>query len=77
MSPTIFEAKNLKFQIYFKDHNPPHVHVVGKGAEAMFSLKTFKCLENNGFSARTINEISRIICEKSEEFLEAWHDYQK
>jgi len=53
------------------------VHVVGKGVEATFSLKTFECLENNGFSAHAINEISRIVREKSKEFLEAWHDYQK
>ena len=33
MSPTVFEAKNLKFKIYFKDHSPPQVHVEGKGAD--------------------------------------------
>jgi hypothetical protein len=77
ISPTVYEAKNLKFKIYFKDHNPPHVHVIWNDAEAVFLLKTSECIENNGFSARAINQISKIVSEKAEEFLEAWHEYQK
>ena len=63
MSPTVYEAKNLKFKVHFKDHNPPHVHVEGRGVEAVFSLKTFECLENNGFSARAIGQISQVVQE--------------
>jgi len=77
MSPTVYEVKNLKFRIYFKDHNPPHVHVDGKGARATFDLKKCECIENGGFSARAIHEIEKIIREKREIFLEAWNDYQK
>lgn len=77
MSPTVFEAKNLKFMIYFKDHNPPHVHVVGPGAEAVFDLETCECTQNSGFSSTAINRIAEIVREKKQAFLEAWDDYQK
>ena len=77
MSPTVYEVKSLKFVIYFRDHNPPHVHVKGRSAEAVFDLKTCECIENNGFSSRAINRIGGMITEKKQLFLEAWHDYQK
>lgn len=77
MSPTVHEAKSLKFKIYFRDHNPPHVHVEGRGAEAVFELSSCKCIENNGFSLQAINKIEKLIREKKERFLEAWNDYQK
>jgi hypothetical protein len=77
MSPTVFEVKNLKFKIYFKDHNPPHVHVEGRGAEAVFDLGSCICVKNSGFSQQAINKITEFVREKRAVFLEAWHDYQK
>lgn len=76
MSPTVYEAKNLRFMIYFKDHNPPHVHVKGPAAEAVFNLGTCECKKNTGFSAQAISRISKIVREKKQAFLEAWNDYQ-
>ncbi len=70
MSPTVYATKSLKFRIYFKDHNPPHVHVAGSGAEAVFKLETCECLENNGFSRRAIHRIAEMIQHKRALFLE-------
>ena len=77
MSPTVYVVKNLKFKIHFRDHNPPHIHVQGKGAEAVFLLNSGECIENKGFSAKTINQLGNLVREKTKIFLEAWDEYQK
>jgi hypothetical protein len=77
MSPTVFESKRLKFKIHFKDHNPPHVHVEGPDAEAVFDLDVCRCVQNNGFSEKAIRQIEKRIDEMKQIFLEAWDEYQK
>jgi hypothetical protein len=77
MSPTVFESKRLKFKVHFKDHNPPHVHVEGPGAEAVFDLDGCHCIQNSGFSEKAIRQIEKQIIEKKQLFLEVWNEYQK
>jgi hypothetical protein len=36
--PTVLTAAGLRFVIYPGDHRPAHVHVIGQGGEAVFSL---------------------------------------
>lgn len=36
--PTIERFKGLRVVIYPNDHRPPHVHVIGRGCEAVFCL---------------------------------------
>lgn len=77
MSPVVFRAGNLKFSIYFHDHSPPHVHVIGKGVEAVFNIQTLECTENFGFSARTILKIRIYLSGKREQLMEKWNEYQE
>lgn len=35
---TIFRFQGYRVVIYTNDHRPPHVHVIGPGAEAIFWL---------------------------------------
>lgn len=42
--PTIFIFEGLKFNIYFNDHQPPHVHVTKNGVEAVFQLSPTICI---------------------------------
>jgi hypothetical protein len=36
--PTVLTLFGFRLVIYFGDHSPAHVHVVGKGVEAVFML---------------------------------------
>jgi hypothetical protein len=77
MSPTIFQAWNLRVVIYPKDHEPAHVHVIGPDAEAKFELKNLDCIENYGFSEKSLRRIKEYLKERRVNLLEAWDDYQK
>jgi hypothetical protein len=68
--------------MYFKDHNPPHVHVYfgnAKNHEAsmILELGTWEVLAVDGFSE---SDVKRVIKElsKSEKMLkEKWNEYQE
>lgn len=36
--PTLMRMDGLRVVIYPNDHSPPHVHVIGSGGEAIFTL---------------------------------------
>ncbi len=36
--PTVLRVAGLRIVIYFADHRPAHVHVIGRGGEAVFDL---------------------------------------
>lgn len=74
--PTIYKAGKLRFAILFGDHNPPHVHVFGPGAEAKVSLDNCECYFARGFSVREISKIENVVSRYQEQFLELWHEYQ-
>ena len=60
--PTIHRFHGLRVVIYPNDHRPPHVHVMGKGYEAVFKLNAFEgppeLRENYGFTARELTMIT-------------------
>ena len=35
--PEITEFNGIRIYMYFKDHNPPHIHAEYAGKEAMFN----------------------------------------
>ncbi len=77
VAPAIFHIGNTRIVIYPHDHQPPHVHVIGPGAEAKFDLETFRCLMNRGFDRATVSRFRKFLKERQETLLEAWHEYQK
>lgn len=74
--PVIIRFKNIRFVIVPGDHGYPHVHVLGKNAEAKFRLDKVECLENKGFSKKALNEIEKQVVKYQELLLEAWDDWQ-
>jgi hypothetical protein len=54
--PTVLRFAGLRTVIYFNDHRPAHVHVIGRGCEAVFDLHCPdgppELRENYGFSRR-------------------------
>ena len=60
--PTVLNISGLRVVIYPNDHRPAHVHVIGKGCEAVFRLNcpTGPCelRENYGFSSKDLARIA-------------------
>jgi len=74
--PVVLTAGRFKFCIYFKDHNPPHVHVMAGNAECVINLLTREVMAVRIFTKRDVNHIQRILVDHYEKFLELWNDYQ-
>jgi Domain of unknown function (DUF4160) len=59
--PTVLRFARLRVAIYPNDHRPAHVHVIGKGCEAVFNLRCpdgpVELRENYGFNLRDLNRI--------------------
>lgn len=80
MSPTIFTAGPLRFEIRTKEKNHlgrPHVHVIGPGAQASFDLTTGQCLASTGFRKKDLNRIAKHVAENLADLKECWNDYHK
>lgn len=63
--PTVLRLGGLRVVIYLNDHQPAHVHVIGRGHEAIFELNgrsgTVTIRENYGFTRREIADIERAL----------------
>ena len=62
MLPTVLRFGGLRVVIYPNDHRPAHVHVIGRGCEAVFNLNCpagpVELRENYEFSRRVIAKIA-------------------
>jgi hypothetical protein len=68
---------NLRIVIYPKDHQPPHVHVLGPNAEAKFRLDDMTCFYSRGFSNQALSEIEAFLKTKTTLLMEVWNEYQE
>jgi len=64
--------------IYPNDHRPAHVHVIGRGHEAVFHLNCsawpVEIRENYGFSRREISKIETELTERADALCWAWEE---
>ena len=62
--------------VYPNDHRPAHVHVMGRGREAIFNLNCaagpVELRENYGFSRRELGRIRKELNSNVEKLCEAW-----
>jgi hypothetical protein len=74
--PTVLRIGALRVAIYPNDHRPAHVHVIGRGHEAVFTLNgpagTVAIRENYGFSARDLARIQDVLAENISALASAW-----
>ncbi len=66
------------YRVYFYSHEPnepPHVHVERDNSAAKFWLGPVALARNQGFSARELQRIERIVRVHHHECLEAWNDF--
>ena len=74
--PTVFRFDELRVVIYPNDHRPSHVHVIGRGHEAVFILNCpegpAELRENYGFAIRKLKRIVMVLMEELDELCGAW-----
>lgn len=74
--PTVLRIGAWRVAVYPNDHRPAHVHVMGQGHEAVFTLNdpagTVSIRENYGFPARDVIRIQGALEENLAALLRAW-----
>ncbi len=74
--PCVLVVDKFKVYIYYKDHLPPHIHVIGAGIEIKFLIKNTECIYARNISLREITKLRKILQSYQEFFQEKWHEYQ-
>ncbi len=76
--PTVLRFDGLRMVIYPNDHRPAHVHVIGRGYEAVFNLNCpagpVEIRENYGFSRREITHLKRVLMDHLAVLCGAWEN---
>lgn len=77
--PVVLRIGNFRFLFYSNEGNPrepAHIHVRDGRDEAKFWLRPDVLMAyNDGFDARTLNRLQRLVEENRELFERAWNDY--
>lgn len=73
---TVLSIFGLRVVIYPNDHRPAHVHVIGRGFEAVFRLNCFdgppELRENYGFSRKDLAKIAEELAACLAALCEEW-----
>jgi uncharacterized protein DUF4160 len=76
--PTVLRFDGLRVVIYPNDHRPAHVHVIGKGREALFNLNCpagpVELRENYRFSSREVSRIETELTKHLRELCRKWEE---
>ena len=81
--PKVLETiHGISVYIYFKDHNPPHVHVYygnAKNHEAAMILKigSWEVLEVNGFTQKDVRLVIEELKKREHILMEKWNEYKE
>lgn len=74
--PTIRWIGPYRFFFFARDRGePPHVHVERDDGAAKIWLSPLRLAWSEGFSAREITRILRLVATHRERFLEEWHEF--
>lgn len=71
--PEILRLFGLKFYIYTRDHQPPHIHVASQDGMAKFSIsEEIELLDNAGMKSKDLKLAESIIEDNKENILKEW-----
>ena len=77
--PVVFRSGGFRFFFYSNEgrpREPPHIHVEQGENEAKFWLRPEVAVAyNDGFSARTLNELLRLVEVNRERIEKAWNEF--
>lgn len=78
MMPTVSNILGLRVVVYPNDHRPAHVHVIGRGCEAVFDLHCPAgppvLRENFRFNKNDLNDICRALKRQLHIACEGWRN---
>ena len=74
--PTVMRFDGLRIVVYPNDHRPAHVHVIGRGADAVFDLNCpdgpVELRENYGFPGRMLRHVLDVLRARLTDLCSAW-----
>lgn len=70
--PTISIFFGIQIKIYYREHNPPHIHAYYQGFEATFDINNAKKLKGS-FPIKADNIVCEWIVEYKSNLLENWN----
>jgi hypothetical protein len=76
MLPTVLRFGGLRVVVYPNDHRPAHMHVIGRGHEAVFNLNCpegpVELRESYGFARHDLAQIRRSLTHRLHDLCTAW-----
>jgi len=76
--PTVLRFGAFRVVVYLNDHRPAHVHVIGRGCEAVFILSCpsgpLELRAQYGLSSVEIGAIKRALSANLQTLCEAWRE---
>ena len=74
--PTVLRSGPYRLFFYAGDRGePPHVHVERDDCEAKFWLDPVRMVRSQGFAAKEINRIVKLIVENQRMLLDGWNEF--
>ncbi|MBO7553370.1 MAG: DUF4160 domain-containing protein [Bacteroidaceae bacterium] len=75
--PEIFRAYGFVFMFFSLEHEPIHIHVIGKGGDAKYVWNgtNFEFKEQHGIKASDLRKIKKMIDDNSDIILNNWNRY--
>ena len=75
--PEIFWAFGFSFMFFSRDHEPMHVHVIGKGGDAKYvwNGSEFAFYEQHGIKASDLKRIKSLVDENSDIIIRHWNKH--
>lgn len=68
---TKYRFANFRITLREKDHNPPHVHLMGPDFEASIDLSTLEVLDGSA-PAKVLRHARKWLNDNQEELLKQW-----
>lgn len=72
--PTLFNGGGYVIAMYFEDHNPPHVHVVGKDFEGLVRISDLSIFRGS-LPKKVAREALQWIDENREMLVAKWTEW--
>lgn len=73
MSPTVFRYKSYRFFFFSREESRMHIHVASSEGDAKFWIEPIVALAtHNGFSAKQVKELQKVVEEHASEITKAW-----
>ena len=74
--PTLRDFGSFQIRMYFKDHNPPHVHVVCPDKTVLLGIVDGTVIRGK-IGAAMLRTARAWVAEHNQELLAKWKEFQK